>query len=1293
MADVEMADATRDARVEGDGVNAAVAVPIANSSNGTAAPEPEVDNDTEKKKALLVYKSNQPSASDDDDDDENDDEDDEEDDDDVDDDDDDDAAGPSGEDDDLDDVASVKSAGNDDIDDDDEGVQVEKDDDESINVPSDDDLDSTATPTRVDTDEDMASDKHTDATKRAVNDESDSASSAGRAASSSPTKNDGEGKILTLKSGTTSDVKAIIAARRRTGVRKECEVCGEPRNGRRAMLCANCKCMYHSSCYRQRFSKLINASGKQWFCPECESNSKAQQAAASDREASTPRKKRDDAGKARGVRGTKGVPAMKGKQEGDAHVVTDKVSASELELKRIKDVALRGGKKINAVILERTDEMLQVTQSLTSEIEAVMEPSWSNNDKPSFNAAVATPNQPPPFTLPIASSSSPGAGASILNQQPLSPTSLSSTNEFRIHGNGGVDHAMSGVDATERNVLLTRVFAGLGSLKNLLQQLQVTGIQFEVDLIKEIKMPPVKDEQKANTGASASSSSRKAPSSAAARGASNTAGKAKNGASRLYSSKQIQKLEEWYQKSSRPESCEIQAMYRIINSPDYADKELQPDGISVKQIRIWFDNRRAKERLDYMRLKMKDISTTDMDADSVKRMKAAYIDEAKEVLEARVSRLRENGKGPGEIVDEAGDLLLPDGEHPLPTKSTKASPATKSSQSSSGNAASNKDNAEGTSKALNVINQKKRIRIDYVASVRKTVKDAREAGKSEEEIKVLRTAAIERARERLHVPYKNSRQGPSKPLGKDEVTHIKLKMLKLLEEDAPAEEITDVIELLLSVMIPRDILIESALHRQLNLALKAHKDNKELVKQTNKLLDEFNTIIEKGDLVVAEPDTVKEETGGSKAKKKKDTSLLLDVDAESLPGTPGASPDSPAASPDSRRPRVKFSLEQLVKLEKHFHKDDTPSKKKLDKLAEKLNEIGAQDPASDEAQKSIDYKQIRCWFYKRRSTNQRPQALTTIDLQDAAGSSSSSSSETESDSEGSVSSKGGKPKAVAKRKAPSSADNKSPAAKRSKKDGSASGESKPKSSSSAATKKESSSSKSKDASSKHPGRIFNVKQLATIIEEYEKNPRPSVARLEELQNILNQGDHADENFVNPTGVTKRQIKTWFSNRRAKERLDLIKMKVQDKQVVGKSKSGKSKKTAATADSGIDSETEDEDRDETKKKKATKFSASASSANESRKELFVAAGATSEKQEEDDDVDSDDDDELSDAESEHSAPAAIASAASHDDPNANSNAARVTPSMRMLVDDDDDDSDDDIDSDDDDDDDDSDNDDA
>lgn len=1258
MSDVEMAE-TRPSSV----------------ADGTSA------DAAEKKKALLVYKSNQQSASDDDDDDDDgddDDDDDEEEDADL------DAAGGR-DDDDIDDAVSVKSGADVDmaadaeeeddddedldVDDDDEdgGVRVEKDDDDSINAPSDDDLDSTATPLRAtDTDEETSNKANKVATREHGGD-SDSASAV------SPIKTEDGGKTSgALKSG--SDVTAIIAARRRTGARKECEVCQEPRNGRRAMLCTSCKCMYHSSCYRQRFNKLISASGKQWFCPDCETTVKAEAeaAAAAEREALTPRKKREDAGKARSMRGSKAAPVGKGNQatggNGDATQVanTGATSASttavELELKRITDIALRGGKKINNMVLERTEEMLQVTQSLTTEIENVMGSAWRENENLQLqnggSSSVFTikdeERQPPPFTMPSSSTS--------LIQEALSPVSHSPTNDFKSHhGNSGTNTS----DSTEKDVLLTRVRAGLASLKDLLQQLQVTGIQFEVDLTKEIKLPPPKEDSKFGT-ASASTAARKAPSSAAAAAArANAIIKGKNGASRLYSSKQIQKLEDWYQKSSRPESCEIQAMYRIINSPEYADKELQPEGISVKQIRIWFDNRRAKERLDYMRLKMKDISTTDMDVESVKRMKAAYIDEAKEVLEARVSRLRENGKGPGEIVDEAGELLLSGGDRSLPTtKGGKASP-------------SSKLNGGPDTAVKLVLNPKKRIRIDHVASVRRAVKDARDSGKSEEEIKAVRAAAIERARERTHIPYKNARQGPTKPLGKDEVTHIKLKMLKQLEEDASAEELTDLIELLLSVIIPREILIESALHRQLNLVLKAHKDNKELVKQTNKLLDEYNMIVEKGDSIFAGIVATGEEAAKKKLKKK-EPSLLLDVETESLPaGSPGASPDSPAASPDSRRPRVKFSLEQLVKLEKYFHKDDTPSKKKLDKLADKLNDIGARDPASDEAQKSIDYKQIRCWFYKRRSTNQRPQALTSLDIQEVGSSSGLSETESDSDDEGSVSSKspatGGKSKSSGKRKASAlvTGETKAPAVKRSKKDpattntttaSSSSGEAKAAartSSSSTSGKRE---AKMKDASGKHPGRIFNVKQLATIIEEYEKNPRPSVSRLEELQNILNQDDHADDNFVNPTGVTKRQIKTWFSNRRAKERLDLIKMKVQD---------GSGHAEADTADS----ETEDDDRRvDTKKNKTTMMTTESGSeavdGDAARKELFVGESAANK----DDDMDSDDvNDDLSDADSEKSAPAATS---------VQSSGSSKMPSMRMLVDDDDDSDDDDDDDDDD-----------
>jgi hypothetical protein len=1120
-----------------------------------------LDDATERKKALLVYKSNLQSASDDDDASEEEEED----------------VAPSNSDARQTPpppqparvegfvppppqipVKHIPVAGEgDDGEEEEGGVQVEKDDDESLNAPSDDDLDSTATPRRSETDEDeddlpkspaaptipppLLNDKGQK--KTPAHSETDSASEMASIRAPSPSPSNAslqhvdDSTTLMLKSG-TSNVDAIISMRRSTVARKECEVCHEPRNGRRALLCVQCKSMYHSSCFRQQFSRVVSGSTRQWYCPECEPAAKS--AAAEKPPTSTPRKQQ----RSRGAKASSTTRASDDKS-GVAGGLTG--GAAETEVQRLTDLALRGGKSINATILEQTGEMLHITQSLAKEINSVMGPNWleqpahgniyvgstDSNGTGSSKQQQASSPPPPPFLLVPASSSTHAYSAASAQ--------IVATSDGTLHAGGSNGNAAAST-VSEKDVLLRRVHNGLDSLKQLLEQLQVAGIQFEVDFIKEVKATP-------NQGKPASSSgARKAQGATGTAGRSASGSKGKSGASRLYSSRQIQKLEEWYQRSSRPESSEIHSMYRIVNCPDYADPELQPEGISVKQIRIWFDNRRAKERLDYMRLKMKDISTTDMDADSVKKMKAAYIDEAKEVLEARVSRMRENGQGAGHVVDEADMALIANtADQPMHGRAPKSSPSG-AARTSSGSAYPGKDAADSfkpSSSAGSSI-QKKRIRIDYVASVRKAIKDARDAGKNEEETKALRTAAIEQARERLHVPYKNARTGPSKPLGKEEVSHIKLKMLKLIEEDAPAEEVTDLIELLLSLIIPRAVLVESGLQRQLELVLIAHKDDKELVRQTKKLQEEFQSIVEHGDApsVVA---AMAGETSSGKKRKEKSRSLLLSVDTESLPGTPGSSPSSgPTPSPESRRPRVKFSLAQLVKLEKYFHKEDTPSKKKLDKIAARLNSIASQDPSSDAAQRSIDYKQIRCWFYKRRSANQPPQALTSADLHlDDAALSSSSSSDTESDDDKSEKGVKSRPKSKAstptlggsgsKRKASLTDDSND--VKRPKTEVSSAP------SPTYASPSEMSQDAVDDdtAGTTQAGRLFNVKQLATIIEEYEKNPQPTAERLEELQKVLNQDDHTAEHSASAPSVAKQQIKTWFSNRRAKERLDLIKM--------------------------------------------------------------------------------------------------------------------------------------------------------
>ncbi|CEG42036.1 ptype atpase [Plasmopara halstedii] len=1126
------------------------------------------DDATERKKALLVYKSNLQSVSDDDDEAS----------------DDEDSASLQ-----SDAVVSPFFSRSDDrnmeapgslaVEENDEGeeggVQVEKDDDEFLNVPSDDDLDSTATPRRSETDEDdedllksadfssaLSSRLYKGENQKKTHGHSETDSASEKAViyvpSPSPSNNVDDSTPLKLKSG-TSNVGAIIATRRRTVARKECEVCHEPRNGRRALLCQQCKCMYHSSCFRRQHPKLVPSTTRQWSCPDCEP---AATISTTDKSpGSTPSKQRSDSSaKNRSSRSAKSSFTIRGKSEGDERSGTagdGNSPASEIEIQRVTDLALRGGNNINTTILDQTGEMLVITQNLSRELIDVMGPYWLGNardlrhDKSDKNGDerlstnnndvkceqqqqqqqdTGTPPPPPPPFLLVPTSS-------------LAHASTAASSQI-VATNDGIATAI--IKASDKDHLLRRVYNDLDTLKRLLEQLQVAGIQFEIDLIKEIKAIPNQDCKTASSG------SKKQGTGTAGRSASGSKGK--SGASRLYSSKQIQKLEEWYQRSSRPESSEIHSMYRIINCPDYADSELQPEGISVKQIRIWFDNRRAKERLDYMRLKMKDISTTDMDADSVKKMKAAYIDEAKEVLEARVSRMRDNGQGSSNVVDEADMALIANiADHPIHGR-TMNSILSETGNKTTILEGTSKDGSEKPSVSGGPSASKKRIRIDYVASVRKAIKDARDAGKNEEEMKALRTAAIERARERLHVPFKNARTGPFKPLGKEELSHIKMKLLKLLEEDAPAEELTDIIELLLSLLIPRAVLIESDMQRQLDLVLLAHKDNKELVRQTKKLQEEFRSTVENGDIPSVMTASA-EDRNSKKRRKEKARSLLLNLDTESLPGTPVSSPNSgPTPSPESRRPRVKFSLAQLVKLEKYFHKEDTPSKKKLDKIAARLNGIASSDPSSDVAQRSIDYKQIRCWFYKRRSANQPPQALSGADLHiNDVASSSSSSSDTESDNDSksdkvSKSRSKSKPKAQnqilgAKRKALESDDK--TCIKRYKQENFNAQSVENDLATTESTSLLSMKSDEGFTSSTQAGRFFNVKQLATIIEEYEKNPRPTAARLEELQKVLNRDDHTDEHSVDELGVTKQEIKMWFSNRRAKERLDLINMKIKE----------------------------------------------------------------------------------------------------------------------------------------------------
>lgn len=565
--------------------------------------------------------------------------------------------------------------------------------------------------------------------------------------------------------------------------------------------------------------------------------------------------------------------------------------------------------------------------------------------------------------------------------------------------------------AVQPMVLLNKVRKGLAKLEEKLQQLQFTSVQTEVDLIKEIKLPAFRQKQ-AQSGHNGTKSS------------------GKKSHSRLYTKKQQAKLEDWYQLSSRPEFAEIKAMYKVINSDIYCDREVQPEGITSRQIRIWFDNRRAKERTDYLKAKIKDMNTSGMESEALKKLKMDIINEAKSVLDARVTRLRETTQGSTIIIEEGRSV-----------SGGAAEEAPKSSPGASG--------GQSSSKSSSV---KKRLRIDYVASVRKAVKDARDEGRNEDEIRDIRNKAIDLARERLHIPTKS--KGVVKSIGNDEVTHVKFKLLKMLEDDAPPEEVADIIELLGSLSIPKPILESTRITRQLKLAIKAYKDVKWLVKDIKSLIEKFSA---------------------------------ANADPE-----PAA--DAPAAI---KRSRVKFSIAQLKQLEKYFIANSHPGKKLLDRICTRLSTppLQVRDAAP------FLPKQVRCWFYKRRAANQPPQALVQDgSVPDGVPSDFSFTEEDveiEEDDDTEEHSRAATPVSTPKNE--------------------------------------------RDTKG---GRIFSSSQLEIISAEYEKTYRPSAASVDELLKVLNVKECRDDER-NPFGVTRRQVMTWFSNRRAKERTDFVKSKVKE----------------------------------------------------------------------------------------------------------------------------------------------------
>lgn len=916
-----------------------------------------------------------------------------------------------------------------------------------------------------------------------------------------------------------------------------CPVCDEGESEKRALTCVVCQQIYHLTCYQREFPKLnqdTSVSNKEWNCPECQTKKTLAE------KMQTPKKRKKRVFKEKTktkIKVRRGSTSAKSPGSGN---VKESAAASDDRFARVVDAALKSGKKFNLIIMEKSEEIIRLAQSLILEAEGFQNqsenrPTNNQNSDATLEQEKEVEDYEEEEDGDVNTKEHPDFHTAAATMMPLSVKKEEAPAVISTAKTDKSQNPPSSRTTEQTNSLLNTLVHGLESIQDSLQQLQFSSVQAEVNLIKDVKLPAMKPQRLVQSKNGKPKESKK-----------------KGNTFRLYTPFQQNKLEEWYQLSSRPEAPEIHAMFRVINSDTYAARDIQPDGISAKQIRIWFDNRRAKERLDYMRVKTKDARLTISDPDEIQKLKDTYLLEAKEVLESRVSRLRETTQGSAIIIEEGKGLVGPEHGGSLSKakpKGTKASPS-----SSGGPTNASQNHSSSTVRAPSAApgsSSKKRLRIDYVASVRKAIKDARDSGKTDEEIKDIRNIAIEAARVRLHIPTKSLRN--SKVVGEEEVTFVKCKLLSMLESNATAEEVADMIELFMALDIPRHVLISSEFMRSLELASKTYKQTKWLVKEITALQLKFESIIDGPEVVVEAPE---------------------------------------------KRQRMKFTPMQLKTLEQCFLKKNNPGKKMLLKISSRLN---APELRDGETQRPIEFKQVRCWFYKRRSAKEPPFSLqdnqTTTNNDEGEETSSPhnppdiSSTESEGGDDDGDLDEDLDPDATTLIQSSTSPENNP---------------------SKTITPPRKQTSTTTPGKTDKGGRIFSRRQIEFIRREYELDPRPDSKAADTIVEILNTKSYDPGN-----GVTRRQVMTWFSNRRAKERQDYVKQRIREAKATGIEEADELEKIKEEADTKIKDIIDSRSKPRSDRRGKHKREKAKSSASSSSRPSSALSSATAAEEKDDD----------------------------------------------------------------------------
>ncbi|CCI40896.1 unnamed protein product [Albugo candida] len=181
--------------------------------------------------------------------------------------------------------------------------------------------------------------------------------------------------------------------------------------------------------------------------------------------------------------------------------------------------------------------------------------------------------------------------------------------------------------------VLLRIEASMERLRELTEMVQSASLQGEASLIAKVRLEETALESMNNAIHSMTTNA------AAKTIAQERARSSKAPVSRMYSSLQLKKMEDWYHLYPRPLSDELTLMRTILNYHPYANP-FQVNGLTVAQIRDWFKRRRYRERMSYVRL-----------AIEAGRDAVAAEEEVDFRIEQRIHELRKS-VDPNELVNE-----------------------------------------------------------------------------------------------------------------------------------------------------------------------------------------------------------------------------------------------------------------------------------------------------------------------------------------------------------------------------------------------------------------------------------------------------------------------------------------------------------------------------------------------------------------------------------------------------------------------------------------------------------------